>query len=345
MYETDISVKREVLSITRISETKVTVSVYYEFFNPKSAKEVEVGFEAASPSGDVHIQPVNGHHPYISQFTVAINEASVPFKVAIVSDSLYYKNGIYKSKTLAQALKETEDAEGTDFFYVYHFRAKFKQGLNTIRHTYTAELSSSIAEDYSYYYILSAAGRWANKQIDDFSLEINMGEYQNLCIPNTFYSTLTDWFIPIGAKTRVLKKDKGLGDATDSTEFYIRGGSLFYFKKNFKPTGELTIIAPSYRFYQGQRLYDAGIKDNFFSAKRSDPLPFSIDDLDAIMPPADEFSKRILKNLPYARRGYIFKSPELQAYFEKQSWYLKDEKPLTDIIVLTAKEQKWLKTL
>jgi hypothetical protein len=72
-------------------------------------------------------------------------------------------------------------------------------------------------------------------------------------------------------------------------------------------------------------------------------LPFSIDNQDGIPPPADEFSKKVLRNLPFARRGYVFKSPELKAYFERQKWYWPDPayQPAADL--LTRKEQEWLK--
>src|SRR5664279_6485438 len=93
MYETDISVKKEVLSIRRINARQAEVDVYYEFFNPKDSKELEVGFEAFSPSGDVDAQPVNGGQPYITRFSVSMNGEPVPYKVAIVSDSLYYVQG------------------------------------------------------------------------------------------------------------------------------------------------------------------------------------------------------------------------------------------------------------
>jgi hypothetical protein len=263
--------------------------------------------------------------------------------VSIVSDSLYYKNGIYKSKTVAQALKDVDNADYADFFYVYHFKAKFKQGVNIIKHTYTAELSTAVYEHYSYTYILSAAGRWANKQIDDFTLQINMGEYQDLRINNTFFSTITNWQLPEGTKSIFIKKDKRDKEGKDKTEFYIRKGGLVFQQVNFKPRGELFLLAPSYEW--GIGLTQQEIDDNHFSAKRGDPLPFSIEYLDGINPPTDELSKRILKNLPYARRGYVFKAPELQAYFEQQKWYLKDVNYQPDMSALTAKEQEWLKKL
>ena len=42
-------------------------------------------------------------------------------------------------------------------------------------------------------------------------------------------------------------------------------------------------------------------KSPVFDWKRS-YLPFSIDNQDGISPPADEFSKNVLRNLPFARR-------------------------------------------
>jgi hypothetical protein len=336
MYETDISVKKEILTITRISSEKATITVYYEFFNPKTDKELEVGFEAVSPSGDVNMRPVNGHQPYITQFTVNMNEQPVPFKVSIVSDSLYYRNGTYKSKTIAQANKETDENDMVDFFYVYHFKALFKQGINIIKHTYTVDLSNSIFENYSLDYILTAAGRWANRQIDDFTLQINMGEFQDVSIQHTFFSNASEWQMPATTKSIAIKKKEM--EETDMTEFFIRKGMLVFQKQNFKPVGQLYIRSLNFFYTNGSN------EDDQFNSKR-DRLPFAIEEQDRINKPANELSKRILKNLPFARRGYVFKSPELQSWFEKQPWYKKDEKYEPVLAELTAKEQAWLNKL
>ncbi|MCS3799925.1 YARHG domain-containing protein [Niastella sp. OAS944] len=342
MYETDISVKKEILTINRTGSLKAAITVYYEFFNPTSNKELEVGFEAVSPSGDVNMRPVNGQHPYITKFTVNMNDAAIPFKVAIVSDSLYYRNGKYKSKTIAQALKEVDEYDLVDFFYVYHFKALFKPGLNIIKHTYTVDLSNSIAENYALQYILTAAGRWANRQIDDFTLQINMGELQDVWIRNTFFSNVSEWQLPETAKAIQLKKSNTDNDITDTAEFFVRKGMLTFQKQNFKPIGELYI--ESYKNWFYYRSQDENMNDDYFNCKR-DRLPFSIEDQDGINKPADELSKRILKNLPFARRGYIFKSPELQSYFEKQRWYKKQETYKPILAELTQKEQAWLNRL
>lgn len=340
MYETDIAVKKEILTINRTSSGKAAITVYYEFFNPKSDKELEVGFEATSPMGDVNSRPVNGQQPYITQFTVNMNGQSIPFKVSIVSDSLYYNKGTFKSKTTAQAIKESEENDYVDFFYVYHFKALFKPGINIVIHTYTVDLSTSVYEHYALRYILTAAGRWANRQIDDFTLQINMGEFQDLSIENTFFSNPSEWQIPETAKSILIKKKNK--NESDKSEFFIRKGTLVFQKQHFKPIGELHIHSFLYDFFNGPT--DSNTFDGLFNSKR-EGLPFSVEDQDGIQKPANEFSKRILKNLPFARRGYIFKTPELQAWFEKQPWYKKDEKYEPVLAGLTQKEQAWLNKL
>jgi len=339
VYESDVTVKKEILTLKRTSDRKVAITVYYEFFNPKSDKKLEVGFEAVSPYGDVSTRPVNGRHPYITAFTVNMNEQSIPFTVSIVSDSLYYKNGKYKSKTVAEALKESEYSDDVNFFYVYHFRALFKQGINIIKHTYTVDLSSSVLENYDLEYILTAAKRWGNRQIDDFTLQIDMGEFQDLCMPNTFFSNISEWQLPEGGKSIVLKKNRKDKNETDSSEFFIRKGTLIFKATNFKPRSELYLH--SFNTYYRNHAGDEDLVDDHFDWKRDD-LPFSIEDQNAIPEPANELSKKILKNLPFARRGYIFKSPELQTFFERQTWYRKDEAYQPILNGLTSREQAWV---
>ena len=339
MYETDISVKKEILTIRRINEKQARVEVYYEFFNPKEAKILEVGFEAVSPSGDVdHYPTKDGHQPYIRQFTVTLNEASIPYKVAIVHDKLYYRAGQYKAISLAQANKESEE-DYVDFFYVYHFRASFRQGLNIIRHSYIVDLSNSVGEHYSLDYILTAARRWANRQIDNFTLQIDMGEFQDLSIEPTFFKNVSEWKTDSTIKSMDVKT--GDKDQPDMSRFFIRKGAIVFTKLNFKPKGELEMHSfNSYYYRSADRPEGGGSPEQFDS--RTTRLPFSIDDQDGIYPPVDELSKKILHNLPFARRGYVFKSPEIAAYYTKQPWYLPDPTYTPDPGSLTKQEQDWL---
>ena len=56
--------------------------------------------------------------------------------------------------------------------------------------------------------------------------------------------------------------------------------------------------------------------------------------------PADQ--RRILKNLPFAYRGYIFKNKELQDYFESTEWYLPNPEYNGDMEALSTEEKKWV---
>jgi hypothetical protein len=340
MNETDISVKKEILTIRRISKRQAEVSVYYEFYNPKENKELEVGFEALSPQGDVDARPINGEHPYIDQFSVTVNDVAIPYKVSIVNDSLYYKNGKYKSMKPEDILKELDESEmDIGFFYVYHFRVLFKKGLNIIRHKYVVELSNSVDENYSFDYVLSAAGRWANKQIDDFSLQIDMGNFQDLTIENTFFKNNAEWKLS-GRGKQIERIEKGGAKNNGDAEFFIQNGMLIFEKKNFKPVGELYMRSYN-SYYSNEHRSVSDVQQ--FDFKLDKHLPFSVESQDEIYMPANELSKTILKNLPFARRGYIFKSPELKAYYEKQNWYDPDATYVPDLSQLTTSEQEWFK--
>ena len=52
--------------------------------------------------------------------------------------------------------------------------------------------------------------------------------------------------------------------------------------------------------------------------------------------------KRILKNLPFAYRGYIFKTKALQDYFESTDWYLPNPAYKGDMEGFTEEERKWV---
>lgn len=340
MYETDISVQKEILTIRRINSTQAQITVYYEFFNPKQDKAMEVGFEAFSPSGDINHSPSASGQRYISRFTVNLNGATVPWHVAIVDDTSYYRAGKYKAITLAQAEKEGDDEEA-GFFYVYHFRATFHKGVNILQHTYVVDLSSSVGETYSLQYVLTAAKRWANHQIDDFTLQLDMGDYQDLSIPQTFFQHSSEWTMT-GPGNQIERK-AGNGDEKDPgiSQFFIHKGALVFKKANFRPEGELYLSAVNSYYYYSSTI-DKHIGDGPYKFDyRLDNLSFSVD---AGWPnnAVDEMSKKIIRNLPFARRGYIFKTPEIQAYYVRQPWYIPDSSYTPVVSLLTRKEQELL---
>ncbi|NDV77927.1 YARHG domain-containing protein [Dysgonomonas sp. 511] len=328
IQESDISVRKEILTIKRIGNRQVKVTVYYEFFNPANAKTITVGFEARSPYGDADTRPLNGQHPNMSAFTVKINNQRLPYKVAIVSDSVYYSNGRFK--TLSQEEVREQTYEGyADFFYVYHFNATFKKGLNIVEHTYTCDLSGSVMETYSFDYVLTAAMRWANKQIDDFTLIIDMGDYQDFYVQNAPFGRNPDWTMKGTGK--MIENEKESDRA--ATRFYIRKGRIEYKAMNFSPKAELFMFSP--RFYP--------VNYESFDYKEDTFLPFGVESDIYHESVANSMSKRILRNLPFARRGYKFSTPQIQAYYEAQEWYMPDPNYRSSMESLTEDEQAHVK--
>lgn len=245
--DTVISVQKEILTITRYDDTvsgygsTFLVNVYYEFYNSGPAKDVIVGFEAPSPDGNATVGSVESMYegqPYINDFQVIMNGKNLPYQIAHVPYKArwaynfdyemrsedYYKNGKVQDITLDEYYKMVnanfEDPDecwefyGVLYYYVYHFDAHFEPGVNIIQHTYTTKGSELVLMDYVFDYILTAANRWANNGIDDFTLTLNLGD-----LTGAYYGI------------------EGVG----AEEWKNEDGTIILRKKKFHPEGELYI--------------------------------------------------------------------------------------------------------
>jgi hypothetical protein len=353
--ETDISVKKEVLTITRVGD-HVEVTVYYEFFNPGKPKDLLVGFEAPAPypayEEDMSLFP---NQPHIRNFKVVFNGDKLPFEIAHVEDSYredwdtktprkYYVNGKIKSMTRQQCVDAMsgEYADVYSYYFVYHFNAHFREGLNIIQHTYEADLSSSVEEEYSFDYILTAANRWANNGIDDFTLEINMGERESFMVQSTFFKNANEWTIN-GKGKMTMETEWGPAGESGSPYFHIQDGSIVYKKKNFHPEGELNISKHLWQllFFSNWEESNDGQAELEMMKRQYNNLSVAyFEDSDTSKFTAEE--KRILKNLPFAYRGHIFKDAGLKKYFESTRWYLPDPAYKDSMESLTPAEKKWV---
>ena len=323
--ETDISVKKEILSLKKLNNKVIEVTVYYEFFNPKEAKEIVVGFEAFSPAGDVDGTPVKGEHPYMRNFTVLLNDQHLKYNIAYVDDSSYVKNGMVQSKNLTTLMSGMSNVNEVDFYYVYHFKAKFKKGLNKIKHTYIYDVSGSVDYNYDFQYVLTAANRWGNKEIDDFTLNIDMGEFETFSINKSFFNDKSDWKINGIGKTENIKALKNSIVETDALKFHIQKGNITFKKNNFKPKGELFVYS-----------------QNPFGVENFEWLPYSYYLQDNLPTPKNDFQMKVLKNLAFARRGFIFKSADLKKFYESMDWYIANPEYVPDLEKLNPIEKDWM---
>lgn len=356
--ETDIRVQKEVLTLNRAGD-KIQVNVYYEFYNPTVAKEVLVGFEA-----DAH-----GHapsktfpqHPSIGNFKVVMNGEVLDYDIAHVEVHYengrkvkvsYVKDGHIEGMTLEQCMKEWDALEADEAIcdFVYHFNARFRPGLNIIQHTYDFDLSyQQVYSDKGYEgfenffpYILTAANRWANHQIDDFTLIINMGDRASFHISPTFFYSASQWTFLGTGKYSV----NTIKDGKEYSEFHVKQGGIKFQKKNFHPDGELLITDLYSYFYFDAENTSA---DNILETVKNKFYPLHITDYtlknkkETIYDTYTSEQRRILKNLPFAYRGYIFKDKSLQDYFESANWYIPDPDYRADVEKLSEDEQKWVK--
>lgn len=325
--DSSISVTKEILSFIKIDDETVEVDVYYEFFNDGDDKEMLIGFEAMSPYGDANFYPKKGQHPYISDFTVQVNETYLQHKVAIVEDSIYFKNGVINGISGDKAIELAENTDYVDFFYVYYFKCNMKKGKNVIQHTYRQVMSSSVAEHYSVDYVLTAANRWKGGAIEDFTLILDLGSEQRFSIRKSFFDTKEGW--DINGSGLFLDEFFHLMDE-DWLCVLMEKGKVIYKKRDFKPSREFHVS--SFR--------DWMLPDKFDAASWSLPDNFNITKL--YPGPIDDFSKKVLKNYPFALKGYAFNNVDLQSYFSRQYWYVKDETYDASLETLSKEEKEWV---
>lgn len=337
--ETEICITKEILTVVKktVNGTEyVYVTVDYTFFNPSKEKEILVGFEAPSPSGDVDGSPKNGAHPYISNFDVNMNGKELSFKTSIVNTDNYYINNRIDAKTEEQVIGSGFNANEVEFYYVYHFKANFKPGGNKIKHTYRFDMSGSVVSDYDFDYILTAANRWENNQIDDFTLHIDMGDNEHFNIRNSFFNDKKEWIIDDG---RSLDNINEYSKEKES-KFITYNGGITFKQKNFTPEGELYLNSPRTYMYENYETFD--------SSQHILPKTISFNGhyLEDVKLTAthsvDENSFKILRNLPFAVRGYIFKTELIQKYYLNQNWYRPNPKYTADIKALSTEEKDWL---
>jgi hypothetical protein len=359
--ETDISVKKEVLTLNRVGD-HIEVTVYYEFFNPVGEKELLVGFEAESPYNGPDPMDFFPKHPHIRNFKVVVNGQSLSFEIAHVErgryddngnyvPSKYYSNGKFQDWTKKQ-IEDTLIAwnypGSMPVDYVYHFKAKFSPGLNIIQHTYDFDLSSSVEEAFYFPYVLTAANRWANRQIDDFTLNINLGDRESFHIFPDFFKSAGEWQI-LGKGKYTVDSAWGMTGGKETPVFHIQQGGITFHKTNFHPEGELRISQRrdwSIASWEWSREDDDFTAESILGALKDQYIPIILlDERTKEETYYTRFSpeqRRILKNLPFAYRGYKFKDKELQNYFEHTDWYVPNPDYDGNMDVFSAEERKWV---
>ena len=315
--ETDISVAKEVLTISIGDDGFANIDVQYEFMNHGKTKTVEMGFEADAPYNLEDELNKEGKHPYFYDFTVTMNGTPLTYKNAVVNapgidDEDFAPIDLNQWKVADDiALHLVRDAK-TDsimpFAYAYYFTASFKEGINKVHHTYRYRLSYGVGRTFEIPYWLKPAMRWANRQIDDFTLRIKAeNTAKHFCFADSLFAAAS---FKIAEGTGKMRKVNRPYDG-EWLEVSLRNGTLEWHSTNFVPRANLLIVSADVMYSFNEQ----AVLGSFYD--RSDQYRmWQFDD--------KKKDTRILRNLPYAHRGYVFKNKRLNTYFNKLWWYMPD---------------------
>lgn len=260
MQESSISVRKEILTITIGKGEMAVVDVYYEFYNPDSTKTVAMAFEAAAPYNAIYDISKNISHPYIYDFGVEMNGQKLEYRNTLIvsqwgSDSrdidrnitpldlTEWKNDIpdeYYDTPNALYNARLDSVIYAD--YGYMFEAVFKPGINVVHHIYSYKMSYSIGYKYNIPYRLIPATRWANSQIDDFTLRIKNENDMDYFISNdALFSAAPFSFVGGGGCAYPFVDE--YGEHNTLVAGYGEGAVLEWHTKNFAPQFDMNIIS------------------------------------------------------------------------------------------------------
>jgi YARHG domain len=302
LKETTIRLKKEILNLERKGEW-MQVDIYFEFFNPGPEKELTVGFVTPPASGDVTDEEAK--HPFVKDFMVMAGDKLLPYKIAMLEQTGF--------KVSAKV------SEGNDF--VYHFTIKFIKGITVIRHSYMYKGGGSVEAANDFDYRLTTGTTWANSGIDDFELNINMGDDSYFSVPSSFGTAPASWQIAgIGRISNNSFHVPYMPETGNQLKMvYQRKGKLQLRAANFKPTQDLTITF--WHLHNEINLWCDKKATNDFAGIRD--LMWGESVQDSVSKLTDN-ELRLYRNLNYARMGYDFKDESLKKVFSKFNWYLPD---------------------
>lgn len=324
LQETDISIRREVLTISLMDNGYARVDVQYEFWNPgNDVKRVVMGFEADPPYNDNYKFYPDGVHPNIRDFSVEMNGRMLAYRnAACLRDTLplimidttkrYYvfdNNWIYDVSNDDGNEPFDIDA-GFPFTYVYYFDAEFKSGLNRVHHTYSYRMSYIAGIPYQVDYKLTPASRWAGGKIDDFTLVVRADNTAKHFMMSTLPFPEAEFKVVEGMG-KIRKKNTFYGSGC---EFSLRNGAVQLHLNDFSPQEELCIYSIDVYGNNNQFGYSYDRSTDMY-------LWYDMNNNNSI---DKAFLKRIARNLPYANRGHVFSDPKLKEYFESLWWYMPD---------------------
>jgi len=324
--DVNIEVKEEILTIRLGDDDKAYVDVDYTFYNHGEKTDMLVAFVAYFPYNvGVEIDYIDlfDGSPYIHDFTVEMNGDSLPVKT-FVKD--LPQN--FKPELLVKDYSSFYYNKEQLWQYLYTFPATFAKGENKIHHTYSYDLLPRMESLWNLEYELSPASHWKGGKIGKFTLRIEC--------PNTAKHFRVDCEDLNGTSpifTKGVGKYKQEGSWSKYFTISMRNAVAQWTMYNYSPKSRLDIYAVA-------GLYTPAIYSDF----EVPPYGYTYD-RNPRFEPIDgnlEGQPKILRNIPYAHRGYIFKTKNMKKVFEKLWWYIPDSTYVPDMSDFTEKEIQFI---
>jgi len=329
LQETRIELRKEILKFFVSEYDHVNVDVYFEFYNPDGERKLTVGFVSPPAMGDFGDEEFD--HPRISGFTVVVNGDSLQHKVAKMEETSFN----------AEAL----DVPGFD--YVYYFDVTFKPGLNIVKHTYRFRGGGSVETQRDFDYQITTGKRWANKQIDDFTLELHLDE-GIFNLPARFVKDggLANWKL-VGDGVMKQKAEKFYEFDDESIRMvHLNRGYIELREKNFKPDFDIHISEFNWFTGRIEKMCKGGKK--CLTEDEVDRLGIYLTRSPGEYIETGQLKElsakelKMMRNFGFALRGYEFKSADLKAFYSKFFWYKPDATLKAEEIELSGAEKAFI---
>ncbi len=137
IHDTDISLKKAILTIDLADGEFVETNVYYELYNPDVSKNISIKLEAKKSD----------------KMPLDITQGIKDFKLTVNGDIQDIKSSV-------------------DTCYTYYANVQLIKGKNILRNTFKYRVKKNGDFDFSAPFNLSTLNCWANRQADDFTLRI-----------------------------------------------------------------------------------------------------------------------------------------------------------------------------
>lgn len=137
IHDTDISLKKAILTIDLANGEYVEANVYYELYNPDVSKNICIKLEARKSD----------------KMPLDITQGIKDFKLTVNGDIQDIKSSV-------------------DTCYTYYANVQLIKGKNILRNTFKYRVKKNGDFDFSAPFNLCTLNCWANRQADDFTLRI-----------------------------------------------------------------------------------------------------------------------------------------------------------------------------